>query len=222
MSEYFDILIIPEHDNFHPKNINIKTIGSLSFFKEKDIKKFFQPIKNTFKKFLSPNILLLLGGQNKRYSPTLTEYYKLLKSVKKAAERISGNIIICPSRRTAKIVPYIASLIFSDFKFKKYISSNNVNDIYPGVLEISDYVIVTSDSVNMISEIASTSKNLYIANFSNNDLKLKSFHKKIIDLGIGKFFNENLENYNKKKLDNEKTINKNLKKFRKIFKTLSK
>ena len=218
-SDYFDVLIVPEHDNFSSKNFNIKIIGSLSFFKEKEIKEYYHPIKNKFKDFSSPNVLLMLGGKNKRYSPTYTDYLNILQSVKKAAEKISCNVIICTSRRTSEKVPYLANIVFSNFKFKKYIYVNEEVDIYPGILEICDYVIVTSDSVNMISEIASTSKSLYIASFKNNDFKLKLFHKKIIDTGCGKYFKNNLKKYKKNKLNNENIINKE---FRNILKILSK
>lgn len=210
LSHNFDVLVIPEHDNFNPINFNVKIIGSLSFFKEEEVKKNFQPIKTIFKNFRSPNILLLLGGKNKRYSPTFTDYTNLMLNVKKSAEQISGNVIICPSRRTCIKVLYLASLIFNNFKFKKYIHSNEKTDIYPGILNISDYVIVTSDSVNMISEIASTSNNLFIAKFKKNDLKLNKFHEKIVDLGFGKIFNNNLKKFKKNRLDNVKTVQREI------------
>ena len=41
LSHNFDVLVIPEHDNFNPKNFNVKIIGSLSFFREEEVKKIF-------------------------------------------------------------------------------------------------------------------------------------------------------------------------------------
>ena len=58
----------------------------------------------------------------------------------------------------------------------------------------------------MISEIASTSNNLFIAKFKKNDLKLNKFHEKIVDLGFGKIFNNNLKKFKKNRLDNVKTV----------------
>ena len=62
----------------------------------------------------------------------------------------------------------------------------------------------------MISEIASTSNNLFIAKFKKNDLKLNKFHEKIVDLGFGKIFNNNLKKFKKNRLDNVKTVQREI------------
>jgi len=218
-SKYFDILIAPEHDNFYRQNNIIKIVGSLSPFNEIEIKKKNPLIEKKFKYFRSPNVLVLLGGKSKRYTPNNTDYSKLLLEIKYAAKQISANVIICHSRRTPENVLYLAELIFSDFSNNFYISKKNEPNIYPSIVKICDYIIVTNDSVNMISEIASTTKYLFLGYLNKEKSKLKFFHEKLLNHNCMKIFNRSFYNFKKIPLDNNKKL---IKDFKLILNKLSK
>ena len=218
-SKHFDILIIPEHDEFYRQNNIIKIVGSLSPFNEMQIQKKNPVIEKQFKYFKSPNVLVLLGGKSKRYIPTNTDYSKLLLDIKYAAKKILANVIICQSRRTPENVLYLAKQIFSDFTNHFYISKKDEPNIYPSIIKICDYIVVTNDSVNMISEIASTTKNLFLGNLNKERSKLKSFHEKLLMQNNIKIFNNSFYDFKKIPLDNQKKLNKD---FKLILKKLSK
>ena len=218
-SKHFDILIIPEHDEFYRQNNIIKIVGSLSPFNEMQIQKKNPVIEKKFKYFKSPNVLVLLGGKSKRYTPTNTDYSKLLLNIKYAAKKISANVIICQSRRTPENVLYLAKQIFSDFTDQFYISKKDEPNIDPSIIKICDYIIVTNDSVNMISEIASTTKNLFLGYLNKERSKLKSFHKKLLMQNNIKIFNNSFYDFKKIPLDNQKKLKKD---FKLILKKLSK
>ena len=210
-SEFFDILVTPEHDDFYRKKNVIKIVGSLSPFSEIEIKKKNPLIEKKFKYFKSPNVLVLLGGKSKRYTPTNTDYSKLLIDIKNAAKKNSANVIICQSRRTPDHILYLAEQIFADFKNHFYISKKDEPNIYPSIIKLCNYVIVTNDSVNMISEIASTNKNLFLGYLNKEKSKLKSFHKKLLISNNMKIFKKNFYNFNKIPLDNKKKLNTDFK-----------
>ena len=218
-SKYFDILITPEHDEFYRKNNIIKIVGSLSPFSETEIKKKNPLIEKKFKYFKSPNVLVLLGGKSKRYTPTNTDYSRLLLDIKYAAKKISANVIICQSRRTPEKVLYLTEQIFSNFTNHFYISKHYETNIYPSIIKICDYVIVTNDSVNMISEIASTNKNLFLGYLNKEKSKLKSFHEKLLSHNSIKIFKKSFYDFKKIPLDNNEKLNKD---FKLILKKLSK
>ena len=218
-SKHFDILIIPEHDEFYRQNNIIKIVGSLSPFNEMQIQKKNPVIEKKFKYFKSPNVLVLLGGKSKRYIPTNTDYSKLLLDVKYAAKKILANVIICQSRRTPENVLYLAKQIFSDFTNHFYISKKDEPNIYPSIIKICDYIVVTNDSVNMISEIASTTKNLFLGYLNKERSKLKSFHEKLLMQNNIKIFNNSFYDFKKIPLDNQKKLKKD---FKLILKKLSK
>ena len=218
-SKYFDILVTPDHDGFYRQNNIIKIIGSLSPFNETEIKKKNPLLENKFKYFKSPNVLVLLGGKSKRFTPTNTDYSNLLFDIRYAAKKISANIIICQSRRTPENVSYLAEQIFSDFTNHIYISKKHEPNIYPSIIKICDYIIVTNDSVNMISEIASTTKNLFLGYLNEEKSKLKFFHEKLLKNNNMKIFKNSFYNFKKVPLDNNKKLNKD---FKIILKKLSK
>ncbi len=84
--KYFDLLLIPEHDNITAKNV-IQTKGALSFFNYNDLKK----IEEKKIKFIKSNkknlILLMIGGNNKRYKPKNSDYYYLSMKIIEATKK---------------------------------------------------------------------------------------------------------------------------------------
>ena len=72
------------------------------------------------------------------------------------------------------------------------------------ILKIIDYVIVTSDSVNMISEIATLSKPLFISRFSNENKKISMFISNLKELNVVKDYEGNLFKFEKDRLQTNK------------------
>ena len=71
----------------------------------------------------------------------------------------------------------------------------------------------------MISEIASTTKSLFLGYLNKEKSKLKSFHEKLLKYDSIKIFKKSFYNFKKKPLDNKKKLNKD---FKLILKKLSK
>ncbi len=201
----FDLLLIPEHDRIKAKNV-IQTKGALSFFDEKDIKKFKEPSLNKVKT-KNKTVLLMVGGNSKKQKPQNSEYYNLCTKVINGIKNLDAKLIVTVSRRTPnkaiKILESAFSKHLSDFK----IFSPNENNPYPQILKIIDYIIVTSDSVNMISEISTLSKPLFISHFSKENKKISSFISNLQELNIVKNYEGDLFKFKKNKLHtNENSI----------------
>ena len=199
-SKYFDLLLIPEHDKITGKNI-IQTKGALSFFLNHEIK---HKKKITFKK---PIIFFMVGGTNKRYKPQNGDYYDLGMKVTHAANLLNARLIISTSRRTGKKAEKVLKSIFTkqlnDFQLHTFSDKNP----YPKILKIAHYIVVTSDSVNMVSETATISTPLFVSYFRKEDGKILNFLENLKDLGIIKKFEGTLFNFNKNNLNtNAETI----------------
>ena len=199
-SNYFDLLLIPEHDKISGKNI-INTKGALSFIDNNDVEILHTPIINNLKYKKKPIILFLIGGDNKRYKPNNTNYYNLMLDIFKASQNIDGKLIILTSRRTpTKAIKVINSMLKyyeSDF----YLYSGIGHNPYPDILKSADYIIVTSDSVNMISEAATLNIPLFVAYLKKESGKIKKFLENLENLCIIKNFDNELFDYNKTKLN---------------------
>ena len=203
--KHFDLLLIPEHDGLKGKNV-IQTKGALCFFGNNDIenlnKSQFNEVK--VKDYL---VLLMVGGNSKKYIPQNSEYYDLCSKVIKGVKSIDGQLIVIVSRRTPPKAIKILDFIFSKNLRNYEMFFPNQNNIYPQILKVADYNIVTGDSVNMISETATFSIPLFISHFSKENKKILSFIENLKKLGIAKSFEGDLYNYSKKTLQtNENSI----------------
>ena len=155
----------------------------------------------------------MIGGNNKRYALNNSDYYDLSMSVVNATKSIKAKLIISSSRRTApKGIKIMQTVFKNNFKDFELYSSNDVNP-YPDVLKYSDYVIVTSDSVNMISEAATLTTPVFIYYFPQETGKTLRFLYDLISLGIIKKFDGQLFEYNKIVLDTNKQTKLKINKF---------
>ena len=203
-SNFFDLVIIPEHDKVKGLNI-IQTKGALSFFSYSQLKNDYGYLKKN-----NTNIVLLMvGGKNKRYTPQSIDYLNLSLKVIEAIKKINAKLLVSVSRRTSKKAMRILDESFSkNLKNYQMLSISDKNP-YPDILKISDYIIVTSDSVNMISETASLSIPLFVYNFPKESGKITIFLNDLENLGIIKFFQNSIFKYKKQKLKTNKiTISK--------------
>ena len=198
--KHFDLLLIPEHDKITGKNI-IQTKGALSFFLSHEIKN---------KKGLTskkPIIFLMVGGNNKRYNPQNCDYYDLGMRVAHAAKLLNARLIISTSRRTGRKAEKVLKSTFTKQLNNFELYGFNDENPYPEILKTANYLIVTSDSVNMVSETATISTPLFISYFRKEDGKILNFLENLKDLGIIKKFEGTLFNFNKNNLNtNAETI----------------
>ena len=204
--EYFDLLLIPEHDNITAKNV-IQTKGALTFFNFNELNKFQEREINLIKRSKKNLVLLMIGGNSKRYKPKNFDYYHLSMKVLEATKNLNCKLLVLLSRRTplkaAKILNY--SFIKHDENFQ--IVTSTEQNPYPEILQIADYIIATSDSVNMVSETATLPIPLFVSKFSKETGKFSNFLKNLEDLGILKKFEGQLFHYYKNTLKtNQETI----------------
>ena len=194
----FDLLLIPEHDKIRGKNI-IQTKGALCFFEEKDMKKFKEPNLNKIKTKKS-TVLLMVGGNSKKQKPNNSEYFELSTKVIQGIKNLDAQLIVSFSRRTPnKAIKILQSTFSKHLKDFKILSSDE-NKLYPKILKIIDYNIVTSDSVNMISELATLSKPLFIFHFSKENRKISFFLSNLKELNIVQDYEGDLFKFEKNKL----------------------
>ena len=204
--EYFDLLLIPEHDNITAKNV-IQTKGALTFFNFNELNKFQEREINLIKRSKKNLVLLMIGGNSKRYKPKNFDYYHLSMKVLEATKNLNCKLLVLLSRRTplkaAKILNY--SFIKHDENFQ--IVTSTEQNPYPEILQIADYIIATSDSVNMVSETATLPIPLFVSKFSKETGKISNFLNNLEDLGILKKFEGQLFHYYKNTLKtNQETI----------------
>lgn len=196
----FDLLLIPEHDHVSGINV-INTKGALTFFKYDELINRYEFLKQDNTKL----VLLMVGGENKRYSPHSIDYLNLSMKVIKSLKKLNAKLLVSVSRRTPKKAIKILDKSFSKYLKNYEILPSSENNPYPDILKSIDYAIVTSDSVNMISEISTTPIPLFIHKFPKESGKILYFLNDLQNLGIIKIFENELFQFNKKQLNTNRT-----------------
>ncbi len=178
LKKYFNIIFTPQHDETKD-NVNIfKTLGSPNNIKIKINEQISQNKSKIF------TITLLLGGDHARYKLSERKIKFLLRSIEDTIE-FDFSLLITTSRRTNKgVIEYLNHKAKSEFSFIKeiYHPTKKSKNLLNKFLQICDEIVVTGDSMSMISEACSIKKPVRI--FYNSDFcssKHILFCKKMID-----------------------------------------
>ena len=188
----FDQIIIPEHDITKEidKNV-ITTFGTLVDLKRfKKNKKICKPLDTPKKK-----ISFFIGGNGKSSKilpKELEGTIKILNFLSKEYE-----VIYCFSRRTPMNVKNMIKQ--KAFKNNLFFPQKQINP-YWLLLNISEYIFVTADSISMLSDSLSSGKKVYIVPIKKIKPKIKNFTEVILEKKMAKLFNGKLENWKYKKL----------------------
>lgn len=183
----FDFVLMPKHDNIDAKSDNIiTTIGALTKTNDTEIEEAKTKFLD-FAELKKPIITVLVGGSSKKTHFDSQSAVNLANILDKITKNMNASLVILNSRRTSEdITNTIKTNLTCDYTFFYYKDVIDHNP-YLALLGYSDFFIVTGDSISMISECASTGKNLYI--FDEKDIstdKHRSFHQSLFDENYAK------------------------------------
>ena len=186
--EKFDLVIIPQHDRpLKRKNI-VSTLGALNLIDEDYLKEQAERLRLSIQGEINkPAVGLLLGGDTKRYKLNAGMVNEVIAQVKKACLELGGDILATTSRRTAADIEGLVKKELEGFdKCRLLVIANerNIPEAVGGILGVSDFIVVSGESVSMVSEAVSSGRPVLV------------FRPKIKGLGGGarhRLFLENLE-----------------------------
>jgi len=195
----FDVVISPKHDKCKGLNV-IETQGALTKINSKYIKNINKkkPPSVLKEKFIS----LLIGGDSRHHKITKPILDKIIKNLKSIEEQKKIRIFILVSRRTGK-KDYLylkKNLISKNFIF---VLPNSKKVSYLNAISFAKAIIVTSDSVSMVTEACSTGKPTYIIDIPTKSKKFSLFIKNLIHLKLAYYFKDSISLKGKKKALND-------------------
>ncbi|MDX1924833.1 MAG: ELM1/GtrOC1 family putative glycosyltransferase [Rickettsiaceae bacterium] len=184
----FDLVVLPQHDtrvSKESKNV-FRVIGSLCSIEQR-IEECF----DSFSKFCNnavPDeyVAVLIGGNTKDFIYNEQEAESFFQTLLRISMANDLRMLITFSRRTPDILKHKINQLKSEW-VKIYDPLSSDSNPYPGLLKKAKFVIVTSDSISMCSEVGSSGKPLYI--YKPYDFKSRkhlTFIYQLQDLGIAK------------------------------------
>lgn len=156
----FDLIIANKHDELTGPNV-IVTRTALHRVTPERLAESGAAWSERFAAFRRPMVAVLLGGNNGRYRLDLGVAGNLAGQLVAMARRDQVSIVVTPSRRTD---PAVTRLLRDALQpVGGWVWDFEGDNPYFGMLALADMIIVTQDSVSMISEASATDAPVMIA-----------------------------------------------------------
>ena len=214
----FDVLVVPSHDKIAESVNNYSNLvlstGSLTPLVKNQIMASTSTMIDRFGPLDKKQILVMLGGNNKRYRVTNEELETMATNIYKYAKEKDAKLIIIPSRRTPRKARILFERLSEDEKH--FFWDGKSSNPYPAIFSIADEIIVTSDSVNMVTEACLFGLPVLIAYWREEYGRVGKFHKIMQDGGFTQTFQQN------PKIDQSKILDQMPKIAKKITSILNK
>ncbi|CAH9017566.1 mitochondrial fission ELM1 family protein [Candidatus Nitrosacidococcus sp. I8] len=183
-AKYFDLVIAPAHDARATGENVLYSIGALHRVTEQQLNQAHDRFSYLFSKYSQPRLGILLGGDNKAYHWDQSIIQKLIQELKALITYQSLSVFITPSRRTDSKIIQLLKDEFKEFSSKVYIwDTEKEENPYFGILAWSDFLLVSCESVSMISEACATYCPVYLLSLpGKRDKKFQSFHRNLENL----------------------------------------
>ncbi|MBI5872651.1 MAG: mitochondrial fission ELM1 family protein [Candidatus Omnitrophica bacterium] len=167
----FDLVIIPQHDRPPQRKNILSLLGSLNAVSPVSIKNDFQklledrPELKSLESFDKPRIGLLVGGDSKHYTLTAEMADFLCSQIKRFLEERQGVIFLTTSRRTPASVVKVLRAHFEGYPACRLFvvaSEANPRGAVGAIFYLSDCVIVSGESISMVSEAAASGRHVVV------------------------------------------------------------
>ena len=184
----FDLVAAPRHDGISGENV-IPTLGALHRVTPERLAAAAARLAATVEHLPHPRIAVLIGGSNKRYRLTAETAATLGESLK----ALGAGLMVTASRRTGEANERLlrarldgATTVFWD---------GAGENPYFGYLALADAILVTGDSVAMVSEACATGKPVHVYDLPGGSAKFDRFHRDMREAGCTRPFHGVIENW---------------------------
>lgn len=194
----YDLIAAPRHDRLDGPNV-VPITGAMHRVTPARLSAAADEFRILTEPLPHPRVAVLIGGSNRSYNMTDAVAERLGRDLAAIAEDTGAGLMVTASRRTgeANEKRLREALRHTDSVFW----DNRGANPYFGFLAAADAVIVTCDSVNMISEAAATGKPLHIVELDGGDAKFSAFHQMLYEAGIARPFEGGLASWTYPRLD---------------------
>ncbi|MBN1405775.1 MAG: mitochondrial fission ELM1 family protein [Candidatus Omnitrophica bacterium] len=187
LADKFNLVIMPRHDGLkRSKNITI-TEGAVNVIGAQMAQYQAESLKQETGKLSEFRIGLLLGGDYKKFRMQEAMVSTVIKQIKDISGSINADILATTSRRTPKNIERLLKTELapaSGCRFLIIANENNKEGVVGGILGLSSVVIVSPESVSMVSEAASSAGHVIVFNSPGMlDKKHYLFLKNLSDKG---------------------------------------
>jgi len=186
-----DLIVAPAHDPATGDNV-FGTLGAVHRVTAARLSEGAAALAPRLAALPRPLVAVLLGGANRVYRASEALFESLVEQLVALAEAGHG-LAITPSRRTGAANEALLRRRLA--RLPAYIWDGTGDNPYFGLLGLADAVLVTADSVSMVSEAAATGKPVHIIDLEGGSAKFSRFHRALREAGITRPFTGAIESW---------------------------
>lgn len=198
----FDIIIAAHHDDLTGPNVMV-TDGALHRVTPARLAAAAERFSPLFVDLPRPLVAVLVGGPNRHYRFSTADATLLAAQLAGLARKEGIGLAVTVSRRTPPAA--IAALRSGLAGAPCHFHDGKGDNPYLGLLALADHLLVTADSVSMVSEAAATGKPVQVIAMAGVDPrsgnKFAGFHRHFQALGMTRPFEGRLERWEHPVLD---------------------
>jgi len=160
----FDLVIVPEHDRLKPGNNIVVTKIAPNVINQHYLEEQAKALKTIYEK-RGPTIGVLIGGDTPKYRISAKFIDALLFELKQVAQELDGQLLVTTSRRTPRPAEKALKEALGGFgrcKLLVIANEKNIPEAVGGILGLSDIVLVSGESISMISESLASGKHVLV------------------------------------------------------------
>jgi hypothetical protein len=190
----FDLVAVPEHDRLHDRVAGptvIATLGSIGRTAPEIVAAAAEQWRDRLAPLPNPRLAVLLGGPSTSARFGGGAAGRLSKALGELAGRGRG-LMVTPSQRTPQgLIGRLRDLLGDS----AFVWDGTGDNPYPAILGLADAVLVTEDSVNMVSEAATTGLPVHVFRLASRSAKIAAFHSEMARRGITRDFTGAIESW---------------------------
>jgi hypothetical protein len=185
----FDLLVVPEHDRLRGPRV-VVTRGAVHRVTPARLAAERRRLP-ALADLPRPILTVLIGGGNRAYRLPLRRLGEIADSLAAILRETGGSLLLTPSRRTGGEA--VALLRRQLASLPALVWDGTGENPYYAYLANADAILVTADSVSMISEAAATGKPVHILDLAGGNAKFARFHETMRAAGITRPFAGRIE-----------------------------
>jgi hypothetical protein len=197
----FDLVVAPRHDRLSGANV-VSTAGSLHGLTPEVLGEAAKRVADSVAHLPKPRVLVLVGGANRVYRFGVAEAQRLARDL----AGLDGSLLVTTSRRTG--AQQTRALVAGLDPDRTVVWDGSGANPYPGWLGLADAVVVTGDSVNMVTEACASGRPVYVVDLPGGSAKFRAFHDLMRTEDYTRPFAGRLEDWTPIRLDDTEQVAK--------------
>lgn len=194
----FDLLVVSAHDP--PRGENVVVVrGTVHRVTQAKLEAEARRLEARLKGLPRPLVAVLIGGSNRKHKVRGEAMERLASQLVSLCRDAGAGLAITASRRTGAANEAILRRRLAGMPAEIWDGAGE--NPYFGYLGLADAIVVSADSVSMVSEACSTGKPVHVARLATMSRRLEAFHAGLERDGLTRPFDGALHDWRYDPLD---------------------